>query len=96
MADHCHNTPGTHGKTRKYVAGVPAGTRDRLALFAEWTGTAPFPADKILEGSKDERTFTDAFLRHCNDTGMSIDWVWLNDEKGLVIAAHHAAKGGAA
>ncbi|MFN3276106.1 MAG: hypothetical protein ACK41U_15720 [Paracoccus sp. (in: a-proteobacteria)] len=78
---------------RTRVAGLPAGTRDRLALFAEWTGADPFPPERIVEAAEDGHTFTDDFLRYCNDNGLSLDWVWLADERGLVIAAYDAAKG---
>ncbi len=39
-----------------------------------------------------ERTFSDDFLAYAHGTGLSLDWVWLNDERSLVIGAFHAAK----
>lgn len=93
MAENCHNTPGL---PRKYLAGLPAGTRDRLALFAEWTGCPLFPAEQMLERTEDGDTFSTPFLHYCNEHGMSLDWVWLHDERGVVIAARQTMKGGAA
>lgn len=72
----------------------PAGMTDRLALFAEWTGTTP--PDTILEDQGDGWTFSTEFLTFCALNGMSIDWVWLGDEKSLVLGAHNAALRGQA
>ena len=68
-------------------AVMPAGVLDRLALFAEWTGTEPPAA--ILDGD----SFAPDFLRYAHANGLSLDWVWMGDERGLVMQAHHAAKG---
>lgn len=83
-------------KQHKIAAGLPLGTRDRLALFAEWTGEAAFPPEQVLDGPQGERSFSHAFLRYCDKTGLSLDWVWLSDQRGLVVAAHLAAEGGEA
>lgn len=71
----------------------PAGVSERLAMFAEWTGTQLFPIENVVEGLDDERTFSTDFLRFCNENGLSLDWVWLGDERSLVIEAFHSAKG---
>lgn len=70
--------------------GVPAGARERLSLFAEWTGTTPPAA--ILDGD----SFAADFLRYAATTGLSLDWVWLADERSLVMQAHNATRGGRA
>lgn len=72
----------------------PAGMMDRMALFAEWTGTTP--PETILEDQGDGWTFSEEFLTFCALNGMSIDWVWLGDEKSLVLEAHNAALRGRA
>lgn len=72
----------------------PAGMLDRLTLFAEWTGTTP--PDTILEDQGDGWTFSTEFLAYCNANGLNLDWVWLNDERGLVMAYHNAALRGRA
>lgn len=72
----------------------PAGTLDRLALFAEWTGTTP--PETILEDQGDGWTFSTEFLAYCDTNGLSLDWVWLDDEKSLVLQAHNAALRGRA
>ena len=69
----------------------PHGTLDRLALFAEWTGTTP--PETILEDQGDGWTFSTKFLRYAETTGLSLDWVWLGDEKSLVMQAHAVATG---
>lgn len=66
---------------------MPAGALERLALFAEWTGTTP-PA-RILDGEGEERTFSDDILAYADEQGMSLDWFWLGDERGLVMANHN-------
>lgn len=72
---------------------LPHGVRDRLALFAEWTGAPLFPADQVVEECDGGQTFTTGFLRYCSDNGASIDWLWLGDERGLVVGFHRNAKG---
>lgn len=78
----------------KKIAGLPCGTRDRLALFAEWTGAEQFPPSKILMRTDNCDTFSPEFLAYCLANGLSLDWVWLGDERSLVIGAFHAAQGG--
>ena len=73
---------------------LPEGVQERLALFAEWTGTKP--PEKLTEGEGMDRTFSDELLMFCEETGLSLDWLWLGDERPLVIAAFHAAQGEAA
>lgn len=76
MADICHNTRGLpigSVPCRKRVAGLPAGTRDRLDLFAEWTGADPFPPERIVAPAERGSTFTDDFLHSCSDNGLSLD-----------------------
>lgn len=70
---------------------VPAGALERLALFAEWTKTEP-PA-KILEGAGEDRTFTAELLIYADANGMSLDWLWQGNERGLVMQAFHQARG---
>lgn len=69
--------------------GLPGDALDRLALFAEWTGTTP--PETILEDQGDGWTFSTKFLRYANATGLSLDWFWLGDERGLVMAYHRQA-----
>ena len=59
-----------------------------MAQFAEWTNTEP-PARVIADG-----TFTDDFLRYANQTGLSLDWVYLGSVESLVMQAHNRAVGG--
>lgn len=66
---------------------------ERLALFAKWTGAQQFPVKSTLEACEGGNTFSDAFLHYCNKNGMSLDWVWLGDERGVVIEAFRNAKG---
>ena len=73
---------------------LSGGVHERLTLFAEWTGTKP--PEKLTEGAGDERTFSDDLLMFCHETGLSLDWVWLGDEKSLVLQAFNAAQGGQA
>lgn len=68
----------------------PEGVLDRLALFAEWTGTTP--PQRLLNGEGEDRTFTDELLSYCDQNGLSLDWLWLADEKSLVMQAFHSAK----
>lgn len=69
---------------------IPHGAMDRLALFAEWTGTTP--PEFILADQGDGWTFSDELIAYCDAYGMSLDWFWLGDERGVVMAAHNAAK----
>ncbi|WP_017999959.1 hypothetical protein [Paracoccus sp. N5] len=68
----------------------PEGVLDRLTLFAEWTGTTP--PKRLLNGEGEDRTFTDELLVYCDQNGLSLDWLWLADEKSLVMQAFHAAR----
>lgn len=72
---------------------LPHGVRDRLALFAEWTGAPLFPADQVVEECDGGDTFTASFLRYCSVNGASLDWLWLGDERSLVVGFHNNAKG---
>ncbi|WP_028031124.1 hypothetical protein [Gemmobacter nectariphilus] len=75
-------------------ATMKAAAAERLALFAEWTGTTP--PERILDGEGAEATFSDALLAYAEAEGLSLDWLWLADDKGLVMACHNAAKAEAA
>ena len=58
-------------------------TAVRLAQFAEWTGTeAP---ESLLDG---DGAPTDELLDFCKSQGLSLDWLFLGDAKGLVMAQH--------
>lgn len=65
---------------------LPAGAAERLAQFAAWTGTTP--PDCVTVGRGPDRTFSDAILRYAAEQGMSLDWWWMGDERGLVMANH--------
>lgn len=67
---------------------TPEGAMKRLALFGDWTNTTP-PA-RILD---EDRAFSDEILTYARRTGLSLDWFWLGDERGLVMQAHRAATG---
>lgn len=66
--------------------GLPGGVLDRLALFAEWTGTTP--PQRILDGEGHEATFSTEILTYAVQHGLNLDWFWLGDERGLVLAYH--------
>lgn len=82
-----NNTPARNAADR-----TPGGVRERFALFADWTGAPLFPFENMTEGPDSDRTFSTAFLRYCADYGMSIDWVWLGDERSLVLEAFYKAQ----
>ena len=69
--------------------GIPMNysTMERLNLFAEWTGTTP--PEKVLD---DGGAPTDQFLAYCRDNGLSLDWLFLGDERPLVMEAHRRAR----
>jgi hypothetical protein len=69
---------------------LPDGALDRLALFGEWTGTTP--PKNILEDLGDGPIFTNDILSYAQENGLSLDWFFLGDERGLVMRAHNAAK----
>lgn len=75
-------------------ATTKAAAADRLTLFAQWTGTTP--PEGILDGEGAEATFSDALLTYAEAEGLSLDWLWLADDRGLVMACHNAAKAEAA
>ncbi len=66
---------------------MPAGARERLGLFAEWTGTTP-PA-RIISGEGEELTFSDELLTYAQEQGLSLDWLWFGNVRGLVMANHN-------
>lgn len=75
--------------------GLPEGALERLALFAEWTGT--MPPERITDGAGGDLTFSDDLLIYADRNGLSLDWFWMGSERGLVMQCHSAAlKGGAA
>ncbi|PTQ72731.1 hypothetical protein [Celeribacter persicus] len=69
---------------------LPQGALDRLSLFGEWTGTTP--PENILEDHGDGPTFSNDLLSYAVENGMSLDWFWMGDERGLVICAHNEAR----
>ncbi|WP_253196093.1 hypothetical protein [Roseovarius sp. PS-C2] len=73
---------------------LPDGAMERLSLFAKWTDTTP--PENVMEGTGDERTFSNEFLRFCQETGLSLDWFWMGDARSLVMQAFNAAQGNAA
>jgi len=85
-------------KLQKPVCGnshpMPGGARDRLALFAEWTGTTP-PACVLVDAG-DGPTFSRELLTYGRANGLSLDWFWLGDERGLVMQAFNTARRAAA
>ncbi|WP_127113065.1 hypothetical protein [Shimia sediminis] len=70
--------------------GLPAECMERLALFAEWTNTTP--PERIVYSKGKDQTFSDEIIMYAHTTGMSLDWFWLGDERGLVMAAHNQAR----
>lgn len=62
----------------------------RLAQFAEWTGTTP--PEHITEGEGNDRTFSTAFLVYANQHNLNLDWLWLGEVRGLVMAYHRQAE----
>ena len=69
---------------------MPASAAERLAQFAAWTGTTP--PHCVTVGAGADRTFSDAILAYAAEQGMSLDWWWLGDARGLVMANHHRAR----
>lgn len=66
--------------------GLPPGTLERLAQFVEWTGTvAP---SHLMDEDGTPSTELLAFGRH---QGLSLDWLFCGDVRGMVIRAHRAA-----
>lgn len=70
--------------------GLSGDALDRLALFAEWTGT--MPPERILVGAGEDATFSDEMLTYAKAHGLNLDWFVLGDERGLVMAYHREAK----
>lgn len=68
------------------VSGLPGGAMERLALFAEWTGTTP--PQRILKGRGMNASFSRELLAYAYKQGLNLDWFWLGDERGLVTAYH--------
>lgn len=61
--------------------------KDRLKAFGEWTRTEP--PSELLD---DTRAPTDELLCYCRAEGLSLDWLFLGDVRGLVMAQHNRAK----
>lgn len=59
----------------------------RLAGFAEWTDTEA-PASLL----DDQGAPTTELLAYCKAQGLSLDWLFLGDAKGLVMAQHRQAR----
>lgn len=57
---------------------LPLGTLERLAAHAASTGTAA-PA-RILD---EEGSFTDELLTYCDQTDLSLDWLWFGDRSKI-------------
>lgn len=57
-------------------------TEARIAQFAEWFDLE-LPALEYEEGSV---LLTDTLLQWCNDSGVSLDWIFCGDPKGMAIA----------
>ena len=64
--------------------------RARLAQFAEWTNTTP-PV-RLLDGEGEDATFSDEFLAYCEETDLSLDWVWLGSAKSYALGAYNRTK----
>lgn len=75
------------------ATGLPSGAKERLALFAEWTGTTP--PEFICEGKGKDISFTYDLLTYAACHGLNLDWFWLGDERGLVLAYHRSQRGAA-
>lgn len=69
------------------VIGLPEGALERLALFAEWTGTMP-PACLVIR-EIEGLAFSEDLLVYANKQGLSLDWFWLGDERSLVMSYHN-------
>lgn len=66
---------------------LPSGTLSRLSLFADWTGTNA-PA-LILDG---DGVPAERFMCYAQANGLNLDWLFMADEKELVMQVHRAAK----
>ncbi len=66
---------------------LPKDALERLALFAEWTDTTP-PA-KIMAA---DGAFSADLLAYAVDTGLSLDWLTLGNEQGLVCQSYRIAR----
>ncbi|WP_297754647.1 hypothetical protein [uncultured Shimia sp.] len=73
------------------TSDLPAGSMERLALFAEWTNTTP--PERIMDGEGENRTFSQDILVYAKENGLSLDWFWMGNEMGLVMQAHYQARG---
>ncbi len=74
--------------------GLPTGVKERLSQFAAWTGTKP--PSRVTEDQGDGLTFSTELLDFANDTGLSLDWLWLGTPRSLILGAFRAAQGGRA
>ena len=62
-----------HNPTSGNAPGLPADAQNRLAIFAAATRTTA-PA-KVMQGTGEDRTFSDELLTYCRETGLSLDWL---------------------
>jgi hypothetical protein len=68
------------------ATGFPPDALERLAQFVEWTGTvAP---SRLLDG---DGAPSIALLAFCIHQGLSMDWLFRGDVRGLVMGSHRAA-----
>lgn len=66
--------------------GLPAEVLERLTQFVEWTGTvAP---SRLMDEDGEPSMALFAFCRH---QGLSLDWLFRGDVRGLVMRSHYAA-----
>lgn len=47
------------------------------------------PARLVTFREGADRTFSDAILVYAAEQGMSLDWWWMGDARGLVMANHY-------
>lgn len=66
---------------------LPAAVYERLATFAEWTGTVP--PETLLD---EDGSPSDALLAFCRSQGLSLDWLFRGGVHSLVMRAHRAAR----
>lgn len=62
-----------HNPASGNAPGLSADAQNRLAIFAAATRTTP-PA-KVMQGTGEDRTFSDELLTYCRETGLSLDWL---------------------
>lgn len=68
------------------ATGLPPDALERLAQFVEWTGTAA--PSRLLD---EDGGPSNALLAFCKHQGLSMDWLFRGDVRGLVMRSHRAA-----